>query len=103
VRGFSRNLLLALIGVSALAACGSAGPAALSDAEKVWCKPNETAVASAAMTLGLPHPNGFMSWQQWGTQAVAADSLHVDGWTSLLNAADLPNRDRACAAAYQAR
>ena len=95
-----------LLAGSVFAACAPAAPATqapLSDAARVWCKTNESAVASAAMTLGLVHPNGFMSWQEWGEKAVAADQVNIDGWTSLLDPADLPNRDRACAAAYQGR
>jgi len=55
---------------------------------------------------GLFHPRVPKlrnSWSDWGTQAIAAQTMHVDGWSALLVAQDLPNRDRAGDAAYVAR
>ena len=99
MRGRSRlAILLALL--SCTTACGTEN---LSDGAVVWCKAHLAAVASSASSLDLPTPSGFNSWLEWGDVAVAAGGMNIDGWSSLLVASDLPNRDRACIAAYTSR
>ena len=95
-----RSWATVLAVTAATAACAGAF---LSDAAVVWCKANLAEVASAATSLALPPPDGFESWKEWGDLATASATITVDGWSALLAAGDLPNRDRACAAAYDAR